>query len=275
MATILILTHEYDGFPQRTYILHGLIGIWERTGHRVVIAEGIPERAEADVVLVHLDISVLPDEYIAFAAQFPVVLNRGTRDIRKSAVSRYLLRPGDSWSGPVIVKSNLNTGGGPEAMYNLAAALRNRPAPYPTVKVNRTYPVYKSVREVPDGVWSDPHLVVERFLPEQDERGYWRRVWTFLGDRERCSRYCSPKAVFTGGASIHREPAEVPDELRAERERLGFDYGKFDFVMHHGKPVLLDANRTPASSGGLAQHSQRNFANLAAGIDGFLGKERH
>jgi hypothetical protein len=33
-----------------------------------------------------------------------------------------------------------------------------------------------------------------------------------------------------------------------ERSRLGFDYGKFDYVMHEGRAVLLDANSTPGIS---------------------------
>jgi hypothetical protein len=28
------------------------------------------------------------------------------------------------------------------------------------------------------------------------------------------------------------------------RKRLNFDYGKFDYVVHDGQPVLLDANKT-------------------------------
>ena len=28
------------------------------------------------------------------------------------------------------------------------------------------------------------------------------------------------------------------------REQMGFDYGKFDYVIHEGKPILLDANKT-------------------------------
>ncbi len=268
MATILVLTHEYDGFPQRTYLLQGFIGHWERTGHRVIVAEGIPRQAEADVVILHIDVSVMPDEYIEFAAPFPVVLNRDARDIRKNAVSRFLVRPEDRWAGPVMVKSNFNSGGGPESLHNLAAALRHRPPPYPTVKLNKSYRILQSMAEVPEAVWSDPNLVVERFLPEQDNKGYWRRMWTFFGDSERCSRYCAPTP--TSFKATDREPAPVPDELRAERKRLGFDYGKFEFVIHRGKVVLFDANRTPAASGGLQLLSERSIANLATGIDGFL-----
>jgi hypothetical protein len=28
---------------------------------------------------------------------------------------------------------------------------------------------------------------------------------------------------------------------------MGFDYGKFDYVMQEGQPVLLDANKTPGA----------------------------
>jgi hypothetical protein len=37
----------------------------------------------------------------------------------------------------------------------------------------------------------------------------------------------------------------VPDDLRETRRRLGFDYGKWDFVLHEGRAVLIDANKTP------------------------------
>jgi len=270
MATILILTHEYDGFAQRGFFIQGLFAPWERMGHRVVVAEGIPASADADIVFVHIDVSVVPDEYLAFAAQFPLVVNGRARDIRKSAVSRFLVKSGDRWAGPVMVKSNYNTGGATEAMYNLAAALRHRPPPFPGVREHKSYPIYASMAEVPDSVWTDPNLVVERFLPEQDRKGYWRRLWRFCGDKEICYRYCAPTPAFTGSTATDRETATVPDELRAERERLGFDYGKFDFVMHRGKPVLFDANRTPAASGGLDQYPDRTYALLAAGIDSLL-----
>ena len=39
---------------------------------------------------------------------------------------------------------------------------------------------------------------------------------------------------------MQREPVPIPDEIRAARKRFGFEYGKFDFVLHRGVPVLLD-----------------------------------
>jgi hypothetical protein len=49
------------------------------------------------------------------------------------------------------------------------------------------------------------------------------------------------------GSAIAHESAQVADALRAERARLGFDYGKFDFISHDGRPILFDVNRTPGA----------------------------
>ena len=95
-----------------------------------------------------------------------------------------------------------------------------------------------------------PDLVIEKFMPEVEPDGYAARFWSFCGDAERCTRYVSPHPLVKAEDTIRSEKVPVPDEMRALRERLGFDYGKFDFVVHAGKPVLLDANKTP---GRLAQ----------------------
>jgi hypothetical protein len=57
-----------------------------------------------------------------------------------------------------------------------------------------------------------------------------------------------------------------------ERARLGFDYGKFDFVIHEGQAVLLDANRTPTAVRNLSTYQQRHAQSLAGGIGYFLGR---
>jgi hypothetical protein len=75
---------------------------------------------------------------------------------------------------------------------------------------------------------------------------YCLRTWTFLGDEESATLSYSPVPVVKRANVTRYEPCEVPDALRAERRRLGFDYGKFDFVMHEGEPILLDANSTPS-----------------------------
>jgi len=74
-----------------------------------------------------------------------------------------------------------------------------------------------------------------------------------------------------GSDIIVRESAEVPAALRAERQRLGFDYGKFDFVIHDGEPVLLDANRTPWAARPADRAAMKSSnADLAHGIEMWL-----
>ncbi len=67
--------------------------------------------------------------------------------------------------------------------------------------------------------------------------------------------------------AVRREPAPVPDDLRLRRAELGFDFGKFDFVIHEGRAVLLDANRTPSRPPNLSSSQQREISSLADGFE--------
>ena len=51
------------------------------------------------------------------------------------------------------------------------------------------------------------------------------------------------------------------------REEMGFDFGKFDYVVHNGQPILLDANKTPSLVRGT--RSER-VMRLARGVQSFL-----
>ena len=191
MATILVLAHEFDEFAQTNYSIKGCFATWQQMGHSVRVSNGIPATVDADVVVLHTDLSVVPQEYLNFAARFPAGVNRNAIDIRKRLVSRFPVRPEDDWRGPVIVKSDFNCGGLPERRHNWMAFLRKKPPPSPSSRVFTSYPIYSSKSEVPDATWSDPGLIVEQFLPERDEKGYWVRFWIFLGDAERCNRVCA------------------------------------------------------------------------------------
>lgn len=270
MARILVLTHEFDDFAGTEYLIKGLLGPWQEMGHSVHISRGIPSASDADIVIVHTDLSVVPEEYSRFAAQFPAGVNRKATDIRKRLVSRALLGPGEQWDGPVIVKSDLNAGGFPEGYVNLRAWERHRPPPYASHTVVSFYPIFPSMASLPEAVWNEPSVVVERFLPEFDAKGFWLRCWVFFGDAERCNRFCSAEPIVKGSNIISRESVPVPDELRAERARLGFDYGKFDFVVHNGRAVLLDANRTPTGVASISHHQDSEAPRLARGIEALL-----
>lgn len=254
-------------------MIHGLLPYWLGQGHRVVVSEGPPKaQAQADVVFLHVDASVVADEYLEATRRFPVVVNAAGTDIRKSVLSELLVLAGDAWTGPVIVKSDLNAGGMPEVLLNEQARRMGCDEPYPGVAAVPDYPIFRCLADVPERVWRTPGLVVEKFLPEQDEHGFWTTFWLFLGSRSRCRRFCSRHPIVKAGASILREDADVPDEVRAVRERLGLDYGKIDFVMHGGRPIVLDINRTPAPTPPSTAKELGTAEILAPGIEEFLAR---
>ena len=193
----------------------------------------------ADAAILHVDQSVVDQAYLDLAARYPVAVNGQVRDIRKQVVSRNLVRRDSDWDGPVLVKSDLNCGGRPE--YVLAQRGGAAPTPPPP-----QYDLYDRIDQVPDPVWDDTSRVVERYLPERRDGMNVLRIWSFLGDYERCSWYTSPETIVKGRNIVSFGPAEVPDLLREERRRLGIDYGKFDFALGPEGPVLYDANKTPA-----------------------------
>jgi hypothetical protein len=97
-------------------------------------------------------------------------------------------------------------------------------------------------------------------------------VWTFFGSRERSTRYRCDEPLIKFRNVRDPEPIPVPDEIRAWRQRLGFDYGKFDYVCPGGRPILLDVNRTPAMNLKPSDNPElyRSFRALADGLEDFL-----
>ena len=51
---------------------------------------------------------------------------------------------------------------------------------------------------------------------------------------------------------------------------LAFDYGKFDYVLHDGRVVLLDINKTPGESRVIRPAVMARLRHLASGISFFL-----
>ena len=87
---------------------------WRAMGHDVAFVRGIARDVEADLVVPHVDLTVLPDDYVRWLARHPRVVNRAVVDISKRRISRLAVGPDDEVDGPVIVKSNRNYGGLPE-----------------------------------------------------------------------------------------------------------------------------------------------------------------
>lgn len=112
---IAILTHEADAsFESTNYLVHPLAKNWEAMGLRVVVLRGTSAVVPADVLLPHVDMTIVPTDYWGLIQRFPRVINRRVLDISKSRISVNLVRPGSPYLGPVIVKTDRNYGGMPE-----------------------------------------------------------------------------------------------------------------------------------------------------------------
>jgi len=247
LAAIVILEHELQRHVRLPYMVYALAERWRRAGHEVRVHHGLDAAPAADLAVVNIDLTVIPDAYRALLRRYPRVVNGRVTDVSKSRFSADLVDRYSDWIGPVIVKTEANYGGKPEALLRAIARRDGIACDIPEGPVAEHYPLYESLRQVPDAVWRTPGLVVERFLPERDAGGhYFSRHWVFMGDRDRSIRLRSRVPIIKSGDALGREEVPVPDEMRAWRSRLGFDFGKFDYVRHGDRFVLLDVNRTPS-----------------------------
>jgi hypothetical protein len=81
-------------------------------------------------------------------------------------------------------------------------------------------------------------------------------------------RLLSPSPIIKGHPEFS-EPVDPPEELLEIRNRLGFDYGKFDYVMHKGKVHIIDANKTPGNPD-VPETNTTMCSKLAQGILDFI-----
>jgi len=250
-----VLCHESATKRElRHYFVNRLAEHWREDGHEVIFLFGVSTFVPADLVIVHVDLSVVPEPYLDFAQRYPVALNGQIRDIRKSTFSKNLLRRDDSYDGRVIVKSDLNFGGVPER--SLQAKL-----PRPVSLSSRVldwyrrrrgldlesplqYRIYENLQRVPRRVFQQKNLVVEKFLPEIDHGLYCVRNFHFLGDRTRCVRRRATQPIVNGSTYVDQEPVDPHPDIAAMRETMRCDYGKFDYVVVDGRAILLDVNKT-------------------------------
>lgn len=314
---IAILLHESDrSFENTGYLVRALMSGWSAQGHQIVVSRSVEAALDADLVFPHLDLTITPEPVRAALSHHAHVVNRRLTDISKSAVSSNLVGRGDSWEGPVIVKTDRNFGGQPEHRLGLPAAhpanalttplgwrgvarsvaraaaslLRRARVRSPTVATADTgdirkavdwervetlsvggYPVFERLRDVPSGVFRNPNLVVERFLPERDGELYCLRYYYICGDREANVRITSPARVIKGPVSTSMVLEPPPRALRELCLARGIDYGKLDYVIHEGEVVLLDINRTPASSALVRwKLDSQVVAELTKGLPGLL-----
>jgi len=270
---IAVLFHERDTQRSaRHYVIHGLAEHWRADGHQVDYLCGTRHFRPADLILVHVDLSVVPDHYLEFASRYPIALNGKIRDIRKSAYSKQILHKGDTYDGPVFVKSDLNFAGGPErsfkpSMSQLLASAIAKMSRKPKMRKASDYRVYNSLSEVPEYYFSMPDVVIEKFLPEREGDHYVIRNYQFLGDRGTATKVTGSDPMVKSRTEIKSIEIEPDPEIIAIRHAMNFDYGKFDYVVRDGKVVLFDANKTTgAHSKGISPQLQAMRKYRAEGL---------
>ena len=251
--TIGILFHEKNRKRHLSgYAITFLAEFWSQDGHRVHYLFGTRKFVPADLLLVHVDLSVVPDEYLEFASRYPIALNSDVKDIRKSQISTNLVKQDDVYSGKVIVKTDLNFGGSPEQILRrhrspwrrLASRFVRAHTIGASLKTHSKYRIYDRLTDVSPAVFERDDLVVEKFLPEQEGNFFFVRNYEFLGDSATCTRLASRDPIVKDQTIVWIEEIEPHPEIVQARKRLNFDYGKFDYVIYDGQPVLLDANKT-------------------------------
>ena len=287
---IAILLSEQDNYPEgRGHFIWWLCDVWREWGIEIEILKGTQHFVAADLLIPHIDTTVLPESYSDFFLKYPRVINGCVRDISKRRISRNLLARGDSHAGPVIVKTDWNSGGVRDAHFpTRKIVFSTMPKPsfwsrWLNQKQNRAgagwakancmntedYSVFPSLQAVPEAVFTNNSLVVERFLPEFERGIYYLRIYTFLGDQAYCARLGSMQPIVKNKNIVSRKEVPIPEEVVQFRRELGFDYGKLDFVIHEGQVVVLDVNHTPGRIKSEEQ-MKANASRLAPGINDFF-----
>jgi len=271
MASVVVLIEPYDVHLMHNYLVVRLARRWRAAGHRVEVHAGFADPPAADIAFLHVDLTVVPQPYLEAMRRYPVAVNGTLGDLRKRSYSRLLVRRDDDYAGPVFVKSDLNSGGRPEAGKRNIARRLGHEAGAQARAASDVYQVYGSSGEVPAAFWEREDLVVEKFLPERDGEAYCLRQYFFLGDAEAGYLLRSRKPVVKGESGFSMEPAPVAPGIRELRRQMRCDYGKFDYVLRDGRAVLLDANRTPAHAALLRfGYADEAIGRLAGGLASLL-----
>jgi hypothetical protein len=215
---VAILVHRHGWFEGSNYWLRAIAESWAESNIRISVVKDPKVAVDADLAVLHVDLTVVPEEYLAGARRFPVTANGDVHDISKRAISANLLTRGDRYDGPVIVKTDRNSGGQPErhlarrAMGSFrtgggtaGGVLRwiaeeyrraRRWRRHGSASAFSDYPVFDSMRNVPDAVWKDPDYIVERFLPERWNGRYCVRTWLFFGDCDRHAIFYADEPII-------------------------------------------------------------------------------
>lgn len=265
---------------QKRMFIDDIAERWKAAGHKVTVHRGPHRVPAADVVILHVDRNQVPSSYLQSIERIPVVLNRAVTDVSRHRYTTEVVRPDDSYDGPVIIKTNANSGGIPDTLSpRLSIAWKSLQRSCPTWLIPwqrlhclhpHFYPIYSHKSKVPSGVWNNSRLLIQKFLPEQENGIFYLRYWAFLGRFEWTGRYGADTPIVKRHRRVTSDlPCEIPPSVRDLRYRLGLDYGRIDFVMNRGEPVVFDVNKTLNTGGSASEYlpKHRHFSN---GLEDYL-----
>jgi hypothetical protein len=249
---IAILFHQRNTRANiRSYSIVLSAKLWRQQGHDIEFLFGTGRFVPADMCIVHIDLTKLPEKYTRFSQQYPVVINGTVADISKSSISNHLLQPGDGYRGKVIVKTDSNYAGWPEKRltkslpYRVFDRVRNRLINSPYVFcTSYDYRIYDDLGVVPSRYFEDPTFVVEKFLPEIEGDYYISCSCLFMGDSSRCYRRGSRNPIVKNRGIEFEQVVDPHPEVFRIRKKMNLEIGKIDYCIHSGEFVLHDINKT-------------------------------
>lgn len=247
----LAILHSKHTLPDaRDHLILEIANLLPALGVEVIHLYGTQRFVPADAVLVHVDLSIVPDAYARFAQRYPKTINAVALDIRKSIFVDGLLGQDSTYGSPVIVKSDLNYGGAPEhAGQPLATRLLRRIGrllsgkPAPKINSKADYRIFPALADVPAEFFT-PDNVVQRLVLEKDGNKNLLREYIFLADVHFESLERSASEIITDDEHISCRQFDPHPRLLNLRRLLKLDYGKIDYVMEDGIPFIFDANKT-------------------------------
>ena len=115
MPRVAIVVHRHAPLEPSDYWLRAIADCWRDRGIQVELVEAPHIRLKADLAILHVDLTKVPRAYVDCVRSFPATINGQVVDISKRAISQNLLQREDRYTGPVIIKTDLNCGGHPES----------------------------------------------------------------------------------------------------------------------------------------------------------------
>lgn len=256
-ADIDVYVESRRSFRRGGYTANYIVDGLRRRGLAVSVRERAGDGGRAPAALLHVDLTEVPKEILAAAAGYPFVVNGGVPSIRRTLYSAARIGRESGHAGPVIVKTVLNSGGRPEQRHAVERSLPARLAHFGRKLVGGAggkypyfpYRVLATPDEVPEEVWDDEALIVERFLPGSLTLPIVKYRYLFCLEAEVNLRGVFDDLLCRGKfIREHGTVPGVPDEVVAVRRSLNLDFGAIDYFMVDGKAIVVDANKTVGTS---------------------------